>query len=130
MKWSWKSFCLLLVITFLAATALSYVISLIIESPNIKNDGHLTRISMVAGGFFAPLLLAIIGGWKRWHLKMPLIIALIVSALFTSNPAAAMMTTLLAALFYHLAGKAKELVYYYQRPVPSVTREPTPNKSL
>lgn len=116
MKQSWKFFLLQFVITFLAAVVISYGISLGIQTPEPPDDIRSTRTALTAGGFLTPLLLATVGGWKRWHLKKILIIAFTVSALFAGNPAIAIITTLLAALVYHLAVKAKELLFYYTGP--------------
>ena len=87
MKWSWKTFGLQLVVTFVVALGLAYGISMIIDAKRGPEAPNSTLISMALGGFLAPLILSTVAGWKAWALKSPLIVAFIVAGIYASNPA-------------------------------------------
>ncbi len=113
MKWSWKTFALQLVSASLLGLALAYVLSTVTDA--IRGPGHAdsTLSALAFGGFFAPLALAALGGWKSWNLKPLLAAGGIVSVFYSGNPALGLLTFVCAGVMYFAARKLRLIVLYY-----------------
>ncbi len=113
MKWSWKSFGLQLVATFVVALGLAYGISMVIDAKRGPGAPDSTLISMAIGGLIAPLILSLIAGWKGWRLKSPLIVAFIVAGIYASNPGVGILCVIISAFLYLGARKGGEFLAFY-----------------
>lgn len=117
MKWSWKVFFIQLVAVFVLALGVSYIVSTIIDLQRGPGAADSTIEAMGIGGFIASILFAALCGWRRWNLKMLLVIAFVVAGLHSSSPAVAILAIPFAALTYFIAGKLANLVSCYTVPV-------------
>ena len=113
MKWSWKAFGLQLVVTFVVALGLAYVISLMIDAKRSPGAPDSTLISMAIGGFLTPLILSSIAGWKAWTLRSPLIVAFIVAGIYAANPVVGILSTIASIIFYFIMRKCRQVLEYY-----------------
>ena len=113
MNWSWKSFGLQLVSTFVLGLGLAYLISLAIDAKRGPSGPDSTVLSMVIGGALAPTILAVLSGWKGWSLKPLLAAGFIVSTIYSGNPAIGFISSLAVVIAFSVAQKARAVAFYY-----------------
>ncbi|GEP42546.1 hypothetical protein [Brevifollis gellanilyticus] len=115
MKWSWKIFCIQLVVLFGAALGASIIVSKIIDAQRGIEAPDSTIPAMRIGGILACVLFSAIGGWKRWNPKMALVNAAIVSGLYAKLPGT-FLGVLFGAAAYFIASKLHDLISFYTLP--------------
>jgi hypothetical protein len=126
MKWSWKTFGLLLVASFALGIGLAYLLSMIVDARKGPGGPDSTLVSLAAGGIVAPILLAAIGGWRGWSLKPLLIAGAIVSMAYSGNPGLGIMTVIFATVSYFGARKIRAIAFYYLPGKTSAEKDETP----
>ena len=116
MKWSWKIFTIQLVALFVAALGVSFLISKIIDAQHGTDPPDSTVVSMAFGGVLTPILFSILCGWKRWNLKMLLIVTFVVSGLYSGNLVFGILAVAISFVIYLAVGKLRNLILFYTLP--------------
>lgn len=119
MKWSWKIFGLQLGVILIAGIGIGYCISLGIDARRGSGAPDSTLISLAFGGFIAPLILALVAGWKGWILKSPLIVSFVVSGLYASNLVFGILCVIVSIALYFLIRKLRQVLAFYMAPTSS-----------
>ena len=113
MKWSWKVFGLQLGAILIAGIGIAYCISLGIDARRGSGVSDSTLISLAFGGFIAPLILALVAGWKSWILKSPLIVSFVVSGLYASNLVFGILCVIVSTALYFSIRKLRQVLAFY-----------------
>ncbi|WP_397381248.1 hypothetical protein [Prosthecobacter sp.] len=113
MKWSWKSFGLQFASALVLGCAFVFSIRSWIDGRQGEGDLDARVLSMGLGGLLAPVIPALLTGWKGWALKPLLVAGVIVSALYIGKPEAGIMGLLVAVVCYSIARKVRAIAFYY-----------------
>jgi hypothetical protein len=113
MKWSWKSFGLQFASAFMLGIVFAFSIRIWIDGRQSEGAFDPKLLSMGLGGLLAPVIPAVISGWKGWALKPLLVVGVIVSSLLCGNPVAGILSLVFAAIFYSTARKVRTVAFYY-----------------
>ncbi|HEV7403586.1 MAG TPA: hypothetical protein VGO11_11690 [Chthoniobacteraceae bacterium] len=113
MKWSWKTFGTQLAAAGALALAVTYLIFPMVAARRSADGPDPTTTSMVYGGVIAPMVLAVLAGWRGWTFKPLAVAGFVVSGFFASNPGVGGITIFLMGLVYVFAAKVKLVACYY-----------------
>jgi hypothetical protein len=113
MKWSWKSFGLQFASAFVLGIVFVFSIRSWIDGRQGEGDMDAKVLSMGLGGLLAPVIPALLTGWKSWALKPLLVAGVVVSALYIGKPEAGILGLLVAAVCYSISRKVRAIAFYY-----------------
>ena len=107
MNRSVKIFMFQLATTFVVAITLSIFIGEAVKGKSKLGEEEVIRGAMAIGGLVASLLLTMYGGWKGLAIKPLLLIAGIITGLFSGNPVTVIVGLIAGSFLYLLMGKVR-----------------------